>query len=60
MTHYRDRLEAGEFAAEADPLDAMTKAELLAYAQQIGASPANNDMTKAELRAAVEAKQAAG
>ena len=38
------------------PLDQMTKAELLEYAKQLGVSPANNDMTKDELRAAVDAK----
>jgi hypothetical protein len=32
----------------------MTKAELLAEAQSRGISPANNDMTKDELRAALE------
>jgi hypothetical protein len=32
----------------------MTKAELLALAQESGVSPANNDMTKAELIAALE------
>ena len=35
-------------------LDAMTKAELLAYAQGAGVSPANNDMTKDEIRANVD------
>jgi len=37
------------------PLDDMTKDELLAYAQEIGASPANAAMTKAELRESIEA-----
>ena len=32
----------------------MTKAELLAYAREQGVSPANNDMTKDELRAAID------
>jgi hypothetical protein len=65
MTRYRERLEAGEFAASesgeatagaaASPdLDAMTKAELLAYAQQLGVTPANNAMSKDELRAAID------
>jgi len=36
-------------------LDSMTKDELLAYAQQVGASPANAGMTKDELRASIEA-----
>jgi hypothetical protein len=39
-------------------LDAMTKAELLDHARSIGASPANNDMTKEELRASIEAATA--
>ena len=39
-------------------LDEMTKAELLEYAQQIGVSPANNNMTKEELREGVDAKLA--
>ena len=43
---------------ETAALDAMTKAELLAYAQQLGVSPANNDMTKDELRAGIDAKLA--
>ena len=38
----------------ADELDAMTKDELLAYAQQIGASPANAGMTKDEIRASID------
>ncbi len=41
--------------SEASKLDAMTKAELLEHAQQLGVSPANNAMTKDELRAAVDA-----
>ena len=41
-------------------LDEMTKAELLAYAQQLGVSPANNDMTKDEIRAGIDAKLAEG
>jgi hypothetical protein len=40
--------------------DEMTKAELLAYAKQLGVEPANNDMTKDELRAGVDAKLAGG
>ena len=35
-------------------LDQMTKAELLDYAREIGASPANNDMTKDEIRASID------
>lgn len=66
MTRYRERREAGEFeppavvAEEGGPpgapssYDSMTKAELLAEAQSRGISPANNDMTKDELRAALE------
>ena len=37
-----------------EELDEMTKAELLAYAREQGVSPANNDMTKDELRAAID------
>lgn len=36
----------------------MTKAELLAYAQEIGATPANTGMTKDELQASIDAKLA--
>jgi hypothetical protein len=39
-------------------LDAMTKDELLAYAQQLDVSPANAAMTKDELRAGIDAKEA--
>lgn len=37
-------------------LDAMTKEELLAYARELGLSPANNDMSKSELRAGIDAQ----
>jgi hypothetical protein len=47
-----------EPAAEERDLDSMTKAELLAYAQELGVSPANNDMTKDEIRAGIDAKLA--
>ena len=40
---------------EATGLDAMTKDELLAYAQELGVSPANAAMTKAEIRAGIDA-----
>ena len=43
-----------------DELDEMTKAELLEYAQELGVSPANNNMTKEELREGVDAKLAEG
>ena len=36
----------------------MTRAELLAEAQRIGASPANKNMTKADLQASIDAKRA--
>jgi len=45
-------------AADGTPVseyEAMTKAELIDLAQQRGISPANSDMTKAELVAALEA-----
>jgi hypothetical protein len=41
-------------------LDAMTKAELLDHARELGVSPANNDMTKEELRTAIDDHQAGG
>jgi hypothetical protein len=41
-------------------LEAMSKAELLEHARSIGASPANNDMTKEELRASIEAATGSG
>ena len=40
-------------AATAARLDDMTKAELLEFAQSLEAKPANNDMTKDELRASI-------
>jgi hypothetical protein len=49
---------SGETLAAADGLDQMTKADLLAKAQEMGVTPANNDMTKAELVAAI--RQAGG
>jgi hypothetical protein len=39
-------------------LDALTKQELLEEARRLGVSPANNDMTKEELRAGIDAKLA--
>jgi len=41
-------------------LDAMTKAELLDHAKSLGVSPANNDMTKEELRAAIDEYESEG
>jgi hypothetical protein len=38
-------------------LEEMTKAELLEHAKELGVSPANNDMTKDELRAAIDEYQ---
>ncbi len=53
MTKYRERLEAGEFQGSPTPagpdLDAMSKAELIEHARDRGISPANADMTKADL-----------
>ena len=65
MTTYRERHLAGLYEAgnvEDAPasdkskavLDEMTKDELLEHAQSIGASPANKNMTKDELRAAID------
>jgi hypothetical protein len=45
---------------EQTDLDVMTKEELLAYAQRLGVKPANNAMSKDELRAGVDAKLAEG
>jgi hypothetical protein len=42
---------------EPSELDAMTKDELLAYAQSLGISPANASMNKDELRASIEAHE---
>lgn len=36
-------------------LDSMTKADLLAYGRKLGISPMHNDMTKDEIRQAIEA-----
>lgn len=38
-------------------LDEMTKAQLLEHAKSLGVTPANNDMTKEELRAAIDEHQ---
>ena len=40
-------------------LDAMTKDELLAYGQELGISPMNANMTKDEIRAAIDQYEAA-
>jgi hypothetical protein len=43
---------------QAEPtLDEMSKQELLEYAQARGISPANNDMTKAEIRESIAAAE---
>jgi len=60
MTQHRQRREQGLYeptaggAAAATNLDAMTKPQLLDYAQQLGITPANAGMTKEELRAGVD------
>jgi hypothetical protein len=64
MTTHRQRREAGLYvpsggARPTDP-DEMTKAQLLEYAQELGLSPANQTMSKDELRAAVDQKLAEG
>ena len=41
-------------------LDGMTKAELLDHAKKIGASPANESLTKDELRESIDRKEAEG
>jgi hypothetical protein len=43
---------------EQSELDAMTKDELLAKAQELGVSPANAAMSKAEIREGIDAKLA--
>jgi len=49
----------GEPAAdEAGGLEAMTKDELLAYAQERGISPANASMNKADIIASIQAAEA--
>jgi hypothetical protein len=53
-------VEPTQEAAGASDLDSMSKDELLAYAQELGVSPANASMTKDELRAGIDAKQAEG
>jgi hypothetical protein len=42
---------------EGDDPDAMTKDELLVYAQGLGVTPANASMTKADLLAGIKAAQ---
>lgn len=57
MTHYHERLEAGEFAAPEkapDDLDAMTKAQLHAEASRRGID-VSESWSKAEIREAIEA-----
>lgn len=55
-----DEGTGGSGGEEVQPtgLDAMTKAELLEHAKELGVSPANNDMTKEELRAAIDEHEA--
>jgi hypothetical protein len=53
--------EGGSTHGEPDPkddLDDMTKDELLAHAQQLGVTPANASMNKADLLAGIKAHQA--
>lgn len=57
--------EEGEGGAAALPdepptLDEMTKEQLLERAQELGVSPANAAMSKAELRAGIDEKLAEG
>jgi hypothetical protein len=63
MTRYRERREAGEFLPEnvawaaqtaAGDLDSMTKEELIEVARERGLSPANRDMSKAEIREVID------
>ena len=48
----------GPAADEAGGLEAMTKDELLAYAQERGISPANASMNKADIIASIQAAEA--
>jgi hypothetical protein len=55
-----DRGEGGSASEQPQQeggLDAMTKAELLEYAQARGISPANNDMSKQEIRESIDAAE---
>lgn len=52
--------EESDDTSDTSELDAMTKQELLDRARSLGVSPANNDMTKEELRAGIDAKLAEG
>jgi hypothetical protein len=49
-------------AEEVEPLtlDEMTKAQLLAYAQERGISPANQAMSKEDIRASIDQAEAEG
>jgi len=47
--------EPGPSGSEEPSLDEMTKDELLAYAQELGVSPANASMNKDEIRAGIDA-----
>jgi hypothetical protein len=49
---------AASTASAGNPLDEMTKAELLEYAQSRGISPANQAMSKDEIRASIDAAEA--
>jgi hypothetical protein len=56
VTKYRERLEAGEYAAPAsgDALDGMTKQELLDYAAAHNIDGVSNAMSKADILSAVK------
>jgi hypothetical protein len=49
---------AVEPSGQTSDLDSMSKDELLAYAQELGVSPANASMTKDELRAGIDEHRA--
>ena len=61
MTPHRDRLLAGDYdpgktattTPTGEELDGMTKAELVAYGEQIGAE-VDSSATKADVRAAID------
>lgn len=55
-----DEGTGGSTAPEPEPqgLDAMTKAELLEHAKELGVTPANAAMSKDELRTAIDEHEA--
>ena len=50
--------EQGDTSTGTPDMAGMTKDEMLAHAQELGVTPANHNMTKDELRAAIDEHQA--